>query len=83
MKDLHLLIWLTQLGLSTVAPLTGCVLLAVWLHKQFQWGNWVIWVGAILGAILAIDGFRNSLKLMNRQSKDKNDPPPLAFNEHD
>ena len=83
MKNLNLLIWLTQLGLSTAAPLTGCVLLAVWLHRQFHWGNWVIWVGAILGAILAIDGFRNSLKLMNRQPKGQNDPPPLAFNDHD
>jgi hypothetical protein len=83
MKDLHLLIWLTQLGLSTVAPLTGCVLLAVWLHKQFHWGGWVIWVGAILGFIMAIDGFRNSLKLMSRLSGDKKEPPPPAFNEHD
>lgn len=83
MKDLHLLIWLTQLGLSTVAPLTGCVLLAVWLHNRYQWGSWVIWVGAILGFVLAIDGFRNSLKLMNRQSKSKTELPPLAFNDHD
>ena len=83
MKDLHLLIWLTQLGLSTVGPLAGCVLLAVWLHNRFQWGSWVIWVGAILGFIMAIDGFRNSLKLMNRQCKSKKEPPPLAFNDHD
>lgn len=83
MKDLHLLIWLTQLGLSTVAPLTGCVLLSVWLSRRFGWGNWVIWVGAVLGLILAIDGLRNSLKLMLRQSKQKKEPPPLAFNDHE
>lgn len=83
MKDLHLLIWLTQFGLSTAAPLIGCVLLAVWLRSRFQWGDWVIWAGAILGAILAIDGARNALKLMKRQSKPKDPPPPLAFNDHD
>lgn len=83
MKDLHLLIWVSQLGLSTVAPLTGCVLLAVWLHRSYHWGSWVIWAGAILGFVLAIDGFRNSLKLMKRQSKPKQDPPPISFNDHD
>ena len=30
MKDLPLLVWLTQLGLSVAAPLAGFVLLAVW-----------------------------------------------------
>ena len=29
MKDLPLLVWLTQLGLSVAAPLAGFVLLAV------------------------------------------------------
>lgn len=83
MKDLHLLIWLTQLGVSTVAPLTGCVLLSVWIRQSFHWGSWVIWVGVGLGSILAIDGFRHSLKLMSRQGKTKNDPPPISFNDHD
>ena len=83
MKDLHLLIWLSQLGLSTVGPLTCCVLLAVWLQRHFQWGSWVIWVGAALGFILAIDGFRHSLKLMSNQVKPKDNPPPLSFNDHD
>jgi hypothetical protein len=85
MKDLPLLVWLTQLGLSVVSPLAGFVLLAVWLHNVCGWGVWVIWVGAALGAILAIDGLRQSLKQMSRLSKDRKDPqpPPVAFNEHD
>lgn len=85
MKDLSLLIWLTQLGLSVFSPLAGCVLLAVWLHNGCGWGEWVIWVGAALGLLLAIDGLRNSLKLMTRLSKNKKDPgpPPVSFNDHD
>lgn len=84
MKDLSLLIWLTQLGLSTVGPLTVCTLLAVWLQRHYHWGSWVIWVGAIVGAILAFDGFRTSLKLMSRLAKRKKDaPPPVSFNDHD
>ncbi len=84
MKDLSLLVWLTQLGLSTVSPLVVCVLLSVWLRQQFQLGIWVIWVGAIIGLVLAIDGFRTGMKLMSRLSKKKDKPePPIAFNDHD
>lgn len=84
LKDLSLLVWLTQLGLSTVSPLACCVLAAVWLHRSQGWGIWVIWVGAIVGCILAIDGFRTSLKLMSRLSRSRKDPepPPVSYNDH-
>ena len=85
MKDLSLLVWLTQLGLSTAFPLAGFILLAVWLHNSCGWGQWVVWVGIILGVITAIDGFRNSLKAMTRLagSKKEDDPPAASFNEHE
>lgn len=85
MKDLTALIWVTQLALSVISPLVGFVLLAVWLHNRWGWGVWVIWAGAALGFLLAVDGLRNSLKLMSRLSKDKKDQecPPVSFNEHD
>ena len=84
MKDLSLLVWLTQLGLSTVTPLAVCVLLSVWLRHQFQLGSWVIWVGVLLGLTLAIDGFRTGIKQMSRLAKKKDKPqPPIAFNDHD
>ena len=84
MKDLSLLVWLTQLGLSTVTPLAVCVLLSVWLQQHFQLGSWVIWVGVLLGFALAIDGFRTGIKQMSRLAKKKDKPqPPIAFNDHD
>jgi hypothetical protein len=85
MKDLSLLVWLTQLGFSVAFPLAGFVLLAVWLHKSCGWGSWVIWVGIILGLVCAIDGLRTSLKAMDRLANHKADPepPPVAFNDHD
>lgn len=85
MKDLPLLVWLTQLGLSVAAPLAGFVLLAVWLRNRWGWGDWVIWAGIALGAVLAVDGLRHSLKQMSRLSKGRKDPqpPPVSFNEHD
>lgn len=85
MKDLSLLIWLTQLGLSVASPLAGCVLLAVWLHNSRGWGLWVIWVGVALGLVFAIDGLRQSLKALERLTRNKKsqEPPPVCFNEHD
>ena len=84
MKDLSLLVWLTQLGLSVALPLAGFVLLALWLRNSWGWGDWVIWAGVGLGIVCAIDGFRVSLKVMERLSRDKKkDPPPVSFNEHD
>lgn len=83
MKDLTLIVWLTQLGLNTVAPLGGFVLLAVWLHNQFELGQWVIWAGVVVGVICAIDGFRTSLKAMSRLAGREKKDPPISFNDHD
>ena len=85
MKELSLLVWLTQLGLSVAFPLAGFVLLAVWLRSSLGWGDWVIWAGLILGLGGAVNGFRHSLKameLLSRDKKKKKDPPSVAFNEH-
>lgn len=84
MKGLQLLIWLTQLGLSTALPLGGFVLLGVWLRQRYDLGIWVIVAGVVIGLICAIDGLRTSLKAMDRMSRSKqSDPPPLSFNDHD
>lgn len=84
MKDLSLLVWLTQLGLSTAVPLGGFVLLAVWLRQRFGLGVWAIFIGVVIGLICAIDGLRGSLKAMDRMSRSKqSDPPPISFNDHD
>lgn len=84
LKDLNLLVWLTQLGLSVAVPLAGFVLLAVWLKNTFALGSWVLWVGICLGILSAIKGLRQSLQTMARFSEKKEDvPPPVSFNEHD
>ncbi|MBQ8833961.1 MAG: AtpZ/AtpI family protein [Oscillospiraceae bacterium] len=84
MKDINMLVWLTQLGLSIAAPLAGFVLLALWLRSTFGLGSWVIWVGLALGLYSALAGFRQSLQAMERMSRDKKSqkPPPISFNEH-
>lgn len=85
MKDISLIVWLTQFSMSVVAPLVCAPLLAVWLCNQFGWGHWVIWVGVAVGAVCAVDGLRTSLKLMSRLARRKKDPTPpsVSFNDHD
>lgn len=83
MKNLRLLVWLTQLGLSVALPPLGLVLLSVWLRDSFGWGNWVIWAGVVLGIIFALDGLRISLKTMEKMSAEETDKePPVSFNDH-
>lgn len=84
MKNLSLLVWLTQLGLSVAVPPAVLILLAVWMRNRFGWGVWVIVAAGILGIALAIDGLRTSLKAMDRMAKQKEEKkPPLSFNNHD
>ena len=85
MKDMKLLIWVTQLGLSVAAPLGGFILLAVWLRSRFQWGNWVIIVGAVLGAVCAAEGLLSSIRAMKRMTDQGKEPqdPPVSFNDHE
>ena len=69
MKDLNLLVWLTQLGLSVALPLGGFVWLAVWLRERYHWGVWVIIVGVVLGLYCAIDGLVRNLKALQQIEK--------------
>ena len=83
MKNLKLLVWLTQLGLSVAVPPAMFILLSLWLRDSCGWGGWVLWVGIVLGMVSAIDGLRTSLKAMSRLSKNKQqEDPPVSFNEH-
>jgi Na+-driven multidrug efflux pump len=84
MKDLSLLVWLTQLGLSVALPPVCFILLAVWLRDSCGWGGWVLWVGILLGIYCAITGFISSMKTLKQLTSDKKqEEPPVSFNEHD
>ncbi len=84
MKDLGLLVWLTQLGLSVAFPLAGFVVLGFWLHQHLGWGSWTVWCGIALGLVCAITGFRDCLKALSKFShpKSENDTS-VSFNSHD
>ena len=84
MKNINLLVFITQLGLSVVVPLGGFILLAVWLKQRFEWGGWVVVVGVLVGIACAAEGLRSTLKVMSAMGKDKKEvQPPVAFNDHE
>ena len=83
MKNLSLIVWLTQLGLGVAMPLAGFVLIGVWLHKSAGWGLWAVFVGIALGLYCAFQGLMTSLKTMKRLSDAKEKEESVAFNDHD
>ena len=84
MKNLNMIVWLTQLGLSVAIPPTGFILIALWLRDSCGWGGWVLWVGIALGVVGAFDGLRTSLKAMERMSRSESEEnAPVSFNEHE
>ena len=84
MKELNLMVWLTQLGLSVAAPMAGMILLAVWLKNELGLGQWAIYVAIALGLVFAIDGLLRSLKALERLTRKPKDDTPAAvsFNDH-
>jgi len=86
-KDLKAIVWLMQLGISVAVPMLMFVLGAVWLRGRFGLGAWIIVVGVLLGIYGAVDGLRHSLKAMDAvtggSKKKEDEPPPVAFNDHD
>ena len=84
MKDLSLLTWLSQLGLSVAVPPTVLILLAVWLRNSFGWGVWVIWLAVGVGIYSAVTGFISSMRALSRLAGEKEQaPPPVSFNDHE
>lgn len=85
MKNLKLIIWITQIGMTIVVPLVGFIILGAWLHKGCGWGAWAVWAGILLGIHSAIGGIRDFIRTLKRMAKDEqgDTPPPVCFNDHD
>lgn len=81
MKNVSLLVWLTQLGLSVAVPPVMFVLLALWLRDSCGWGGWVLWAAVVLGIYCAVTGFLSSLRAMERMSE-KEGTPAVSYNDH-
>lgn len=84
MKEMSLLVWLSQLGLSVAIPPALLIWLAVFLRDHFCWGQWVIWVGIVLGIYCAVVRFVSALRSVSHLTNDKKQKNnTVSFNEHD
>lgn len=88
MKELNMLVWITQLGMGVAMPLAGFIWLGIWLKNRFSLGAWCVILFCVIGLITAFDGLKVSLKTMERldKSKKKNREKVMkgvSFNDHD
>ncbi len=88
MKELNMLVWITQLGMGVAMPLVGFIWLGIWLKNRFSLGAWCVILFCVIGLITAFDGLKVSLKTMERldKSKKKNKKKEItgvSFNDHD
>lgn len=83
MKDLSLLSWFMQLGLSVAIPPVALILLAVWLRNSFSMGQWVLWVAGVLGIYCAITGLVSALRTLFQLTKQKDETQIISFNDHE
>ena len=84
MKNLNLIVWLSQLGISVAVPPAAFIWLGIWLRDRFQLGSWIVILAVVVGISCAVEGLRTSLKAMERMAKEKKeDTPPVSFNDHD
>ena len=78
-KNLSLLVWVTQFGLSAVAPLCGALLLGSWLDL----GPWGMTACGLVGLLTSVSTACACVKAMRRETKQVKEQPGVAFNEHE
>ncbi len=82
-KTFKYLSWLTQLGVSIVAPPLLCVWACWWLQRRFGLGVWVMILGILFGLGGSVSSAAGFYRMMRRQAeRDRQEPPP-AFNDHE
>ena len=87
MKELNMLVWITQLGMGVAMPLAGFIYLGIWLKNRFSLGAWCVILFGVIGLVMALDGLKVSLKTMERLDKSRRKKEKeilgVSFNDHD
>lgn len=82
-KLLRNLAWLTQLGLSIIAPPVLCIGGCWWLQARFNLGVWIMVLGIVLGLGASASGALQFYRMVRRQAEKGKKDPPSAFNTHE
>ena len=81
-KLLRAALYLTQLGLSVMAPPVLLTLFGVWLQGRFGLGNWVLAAAIVAGLISSFCAARAFYRMVTRDARKKDAPPP-AWSRHE
>ena len=81
-KLLRAAVWLTQLGVSILAPPVLLLLLAVWLQERYGWGNWVLIAAIISGILSSFCSMLAFYRVFVKKNRKPDERPP-AFNGHE
>ncbi len=83
MKELSLLMWIGQLGLSFALPVAGFTLLGVWLRGRTGAGAWLIALFCMIGLISGAHGCITVLRQLDRQQRQSDKNHPGGFDRHE
>lgn len=82
-KLLKNLVWLSQLGLSILAPPLLCVWGCSWLQTRFGIGSWLMVVGLILGLGASVSSALHFYAVVRKQAEAGKKDKPQSYNKHD
>lgn len=84
MKELKLLLWVTQFGLSILVPPCFLLWVAVALRSRYGLGMWIIAVLGILGLMTSFSTAKANLRAMRKDAEEAGSQkaPPVSFNDH-
>ena len=82
-KDLGLISYITQLGLSVGAPIAGFTLIGVWLRNRYNLGSWFVALFCVIGLISGVHGFITELKAIQKRLNKKDKDVPRSYNTHE
>ena len=69
MKELNMLVWITQLGMGVAMPLVGFIWLGIWLKNRFSLGAWCVILFCVIGLITAFVSSIIVIKFLMRYIK--------------
>ncbi len=64
---------ITQFGISVITPPILCILAARWLQSRFNFGDWIMIAGILLGAASGVASMFKTIKYMSRLSEKEDD----------
>ena len=87
MKQISLLLWVTQFGFSILFPVCFFLVAGTWLQDRFDLGPWILVVCGVIGLLTSVSTTRSCIRAMRKeadaQKKESDQVPPVAFNDHD